>query len=410
MSDKEFKNRVSGIKKTRNKYDRKDGHITVYSKQFEYKNIPYIIKIRRYYRIGLKLKKIQGYNRICKYVVLEYPKSIKDFINKMEKKYDMVNASNVVYNFGYNFLSANTKHIGQEYWTLRRMVIRMHTQAKEDINKLLYYKNLNLNWKTFKINKFIELRFIDGKTLIYVNNKKFDHCKYLLLNIPVDKITDYDNIDSIDDISEILDKSMEHQNFREHQIPPETEFWGHCSNLQVWSECNYDTRLVHRNLAFPLLRKLTDVGDPTAKKVFKEEIAKRLESDNINVVKYLVNGEYIDYLTKDELNSLSLSKKCKDIILRYQKDNDEINALKERLYMLEITWRDIFYDYEHPSEIDFNRFTFPFSYQFPQTPSYDPEEISMELYEIKKMERRDNYFFIISLITIFILMIIFLLI
>jgi len=313
MSDEEFKNCISEITKTRNEHNKSDGHITVCTLVNWYKNIPYLIKIQRYYQIGVKLKKINGPNRINKWVVLECPKTTIEFVNEMEEKYNMINDSS------FDFLHGNTRHANQKDWTLKEMINQMHIKAKRDIRRLLYYKDLNLTWKTFKINKFIKLRFIRDKTLIYVNDKQFDQCKYLLLNIPVDKIPEYDNIESIDEASEVLDKSMEYNLIRISQIPPEDEFWGHCSNLQVWAENNYDTRLIHRNLAFPLLKKLTEIGDPIAKRVFKDEIARRLENGNKNVIQYLINGDYINYLTEDELNSLSLSTHCKYLIKTQRK-------------------------------------------------------------------------------------------
>ena len=87
-------------------------------------------------------------------------------------------------------------------------------------------------------------------------------------------------------------------------ISPETEFWGHCSNLQAWYESNYDTRILHRNLAFPLLKRLTEEGDTVAKKVFKEEIAKRLETGHPNVVLYLIEEEYLEVLNWEEFYSV----------------------------------------------------------------------------------------------------------
>ena len=39
--------------------------------------------------------------------------------------------------------------------------------------------------------------------------------------------------------------------------------------------------------AFPLLKQLTDVGDPLAKRVFKEEIVKRIESNYEPVINFL---------------------------------------------------------------------------------------------------------------------------
>ncbi len=87
-------------------------------------------------------------------------------------------------------------------------------------------------------------------------------------------------------------------------IDPKTEFWAHCSNLQVWYEYNYNSKLLHRNLAFPLLKRLTEIGDPKAKKVFKEEIAKRFSSGVHLVMLYLMNEEYITFLKKEEFETV----------------------------------------------------------------------------------------------------------
>ena len=111
-----------------------------------------------------------------------------------------------------------------------------------------------------------------GKTVIYVNEKKFLQCKYLLIEIPRNEIEYFEDIASIDEVSERLDHSLE-KSINGKKLTPEIEYWGHCSNLQTWVENLYDTTLLHSSLAFPLLKKLTDVGDPIASKVFKEEIS-----------------------------------------------------------------------------------------------------------------------------------------
>lgn len=79
-------------------------------------------------------------------------------------------------------------------------------------------------------------------------------------------------------------------------ITPEEEFWGHCSNLQAWVENNYDTRLLHSNIAFPLLKKLTEAGDPNTNKVFKEEIARRFESGFMPVIELDDNSRAISFM------------------------------------------------------------------------------------------------------------------
>ena len=124
----------------------------------------------------------------------------------------------------------------------------------------------------FVINAFLSLRLEGGKTNIYINGELFNQCKFLLMQIPLNKAHDYDEINSIDETAEILGNNLEHYKV---DINPETEFWGHCSNLQSWVEQDYDTRLLHRTIAFPLLKGLTEVGDQLAKRVFKKEIVNR---------------------------------------------------------------------------------------------------------------------------------------
>ena len=106
----------------------------------------------------------------------------------------------------------------------------------------------------------------------------------------------------------MLDHSLEgmQQRKTEQHISIETEFWAHSSNLQAWVENFYDTRLLHSNLAFPLLRELYKLGDTRAKKVFKEEIAKRLTCGYEPIITYLLEEGYLDYLSQEEIESLTL--------------------------------------------------------------------------------------------------------
>ena len=156
--------------------------------------------------------------------------------------------------------------------------------------------------KEFKINDLLTLKLEwDNKTYIYVDKELFMHCKYLLLNILMDESPLLNTINSIDEAEEKLDKSLELPETSQNiQIDPETEFWAHCSNLQAWYEYNYDTRLLHRNLAFPLLSRLANAGDQIAIIALKEEIAERLSSGNENVAEFLINEGYVDYLSHEE--------------------------------------------------------------------------------------------------------------
>jgi len=190
--------------------------------------------------------------------------------------------------------------------------------------------------KEFKVNDYITLKleYVEAdidvapgwSTVIYVKDKRFKQCKYLLLNIPVDDISSFDKIQSVDEAEEIRSRLLkENENsywFEDddesvEKIPPEVEFWGHCSNMQVWYENNYDTRLLDRWLAFPLLKELTEAGDPVAKKVFKEEIAKRYASGHPSVVGFLKYEGYLEYLTPEEIGAIIDDLKSKEVKTEY---------------------------------------------------------------------------------------------
>ena len=77
-------------------------------------------------------------------------------------------------------------------------------------------------------------------------------------------------------------------------------------NLQAWVEHDYDTRLLHANLSFPLLKKLADLGDDNAKKTFKKELINRYSSGVPSVQKFLKNQGYMEEFSNEEMMQLSL--------------------------------------------------------------------------------------------------------
>ncbi len=167
----------------------------------------------------------------------------------------------------------------------------------------------------FKINDFLTLKLENNKTFIYIKGKRFIQCIRLFLQIPPQTSNLYEEIDSIDEAAEVYKQSLwrnrivegpmtRPSRFQNKTITPEQEFWGHCSNIQVWAEHDYDTRLIHSNLVFQLLRELTFVGDPKAKAIFKEEIAIRFETGYFSVVAYLLEQGYLLFLDKDQLKIL----------------------------------------------------------------------------------------------------------
>ncbi len=122
---------------------------------------------------------------------------------------------------------------------------------------------------------------------------------------------------------------MEGGGKKDIEIPAEVEFWGHCSNLQVWVENRYDTRLLHRSLAFPLLRSLADLGDPLAKLRLKEEIVERFRSGFFPVKEFLINEGYLRYFKNEELLTLFLKSEKEIKVLRHLSE-----LLKKEFYIV----------------------------------------------------------------------------
>ena len=173
--------------------------------------------------------------------------------------------------------------------------------------------------KRFKINNLIHLKLVGKRTFIYINNERFLSCKSLVINIPKEDLEKFDSFESIDEISSFYDHYLcENQVYLEeeneenilifsdlpHNITPEEEFWGHCSNIQAWVEHDYDTRILHSNLSFPLLEKLRRCNDPIAVRVFREEIVSRLNTGNFNTMIMLIDGGFLKYLNYEALKSI----------------------------------------------------------------------------------------------------------
>lgn len=193
-------------------------------------------------------------------------------------------------------------NVDDAFKVMIEMLVERHSQdIIENPNPPELLKFIRRKDFEFKVNEYLILRLENAKTNIYVEGKLFKQCKYLLFNVPIDKKQEYDEIESIDEAAGKLNSSMEKSY---NKITPETEFWGHCSNMQAWYENSYDTRMVHRSLAFPLLKALMIAGDLVAKRVFKEEIGRRLESGYPSTVWYLIYEGYLMYLNREELDSI----------------------------------------------------------------------------------------------------------
>ncbi len=156
---------------------------------------------------------------------------------------------------------------------------------------------VNQDRKEFVINSHLTLKLENGKTIIYIDNEEFLICKTAILDIPKDIISEIKSIDDIIDVSKIVEK----EDLAKYKITSLTEFWAHCSNLQIWAENEYNSDFLDSRLTFPLLKRLTEVGDRIAKKKFKEEIARRYAHGTYDTKSFLEFEGFLDDFTMEEL-------------------------------------------------------------------------------------------------------------
>ncbi|MBD3254387.1 MAG: hypothetical protein GF383_04800, partial [Candidatus Lokiarchaeota archaeon] len=165
-----------------------------------------------------------------------------------------------------------------------------------------------------KIGDFLEVRLYAPKRVeTFVDGRQFLQCKFLLVNLDMSNEKEAQamkQINSIDDAEQLFVKhgdniALENQSRnRVSTLSDEEIFRAHASNLQAWAEHDYDTRLLHRSLAFPLLKELAEAGDPQAKRVFREEIAKRFKNGNATVREYLRVRGFLKHLSLDEMDAI----------------------------------------------------------------------------------------------------------
>src|SRR5271157_2544067 len=154
------------------------------------------------------------------------------------------------------------------------------------------------------VNKFLDVIYDEQakRAQVLVNGKPFLHCSFIVADIAS---TDRD-IQSIDDLAQQQEtRILEGDNVRKYLTPAE-EVFAHASNLQAWAEHGYDTRLLHSNIAFPLLEELASAGDEVAKRALGMEINSRIK-DGVPAARIFIISEFGHMITDPQvIHQLSL--------------------------------------------------------------------------------------------------------
>lgn len=193
-----------------------------------------------------------------------------------------------------------------------------------DAGRFKYYRYKKDKIKEFKLTDHLSVKLERDKTVIYVDNNAFNQCKYLLLTLENrDAWHIQEEITSIDDAAKYLSSAHERHQVN---ISPETEFWGHCSNLQAWVENDYDLRIIHTNLGFPLLKKLAET-DNIALISLKEELLERIEKTGFKAFK--THDDLIKKLFTKEEQELSIKIVKKYVLSEIKEHNFSYSHFKQ---------------------------------------------------------------------------------
>ncbi len=113
--------------------------------------------------------------------------------------------------------------------------------------------------REFKVNEYITLKFEDGKTNIYVKGEYFGQCINSMFPNLVNDININDFSDSNDELMDIFDHLYQEKMIsgdlgrliseKNESTNPEIDFNEHCSIMCAWFENDYDTQMLHQNLA-----------------------------------------------------------------------------------------------------------------------------------------------------------------
>ena len=166
--------------------------------------------------------------------------------------------------------------------------------------------------KEFDVNKNLKLKLISNKTTFYINNKKFLTSSLLYLQVPhkdiknlSDLLTKYPPEVLAEKFKSLFDDG-EYENNMSGLVSAEEEFKLTCLNLQLWAENIYDYRLLHPELAVPLIKELVYAGDPIAKNVIKKVLTNIFTFGLPKFIRYLAEPIYDNKRGNEWQNHMSI--------------------------------------------------------------------------------------------------------
>ncbi|MFX1503431.1 MAG: rhomboid family intramembrane serine protease [Promethearchaeota archaeon] len=159
---------------------------------------------------------------------------------------------------------------------------------------------------TVKINDYITLSSEQNKITVFIQEEKFQEFEYSFINGILNKCKN--QLKKINNQCDYIVTKFGKDSFNR-------DFNNFVNILKFWIRKNYDTEILPYTISFPLLKKLVEIGDIKAKKVFINEILKNLWEGDPLVVKYLFSEKFYDFVALDNYRRQIHTPKINEIKL-----------------------------------------------------------------------------------------------
>ncbi|MFX1574078.1 MAG: hypothetical protein ACFFB0_15145 [Promethearchaeota archaeon] len=136
-----------------------------------------------------------------------------------------------------------------------------------------------------KVNEYISVQRYESesKIIIYVKNEP-------LITIPSQRFPSLEYI-----LRGINENLVRHKNPLKNN-KTEKLFEKLLLSLENWSKNDYDIHLLHYEIAFPLLKKLKEIGSTKFQIIFQQEILKMYSIDSSEIKDYLRQEGYLNLI------------------------------------------------------------------------------------------------------------------
>ncbi|MFX1529955.1 MAG: hypothetical protein ACFFBC_02470 [Promethearchaeota archaeon] len=156
--------------------------------------------------------------------------------------------------------------------------------------------------KSNKINNYISIKIINSsinhkikKSESYKSSGRENRIFIYVKNKPV--ISIHPNLfPSLKTLSQEIKEPIGRYEYNLKNFFTKTIFRRLTSNLLIWAENNYNSKLIDHKIGFPLLKELRKVGETKFQIILQQEILKTYASSTVQTKEFLRREGYLEFI------------------------------------------------------------------------------------------------------------------